>query len=470
MRKYVIPDLELKAELINELESLDEIVDKINLSRDKGLSANLLMMLRNKQKLEHVYHSNAIEGNQLTLRETEMILDGISVNERPLKDEIEARSLNDATDYLYKLIDGSEPITKRSLKELHGLIIDKKIDSQSGVFRNNEVKIKGSDHVPISYLDVDNEVDELFKWINRNSHKYKPIVMASIIHHWITWIHPFNDGNGRVSRLFLNFFLLQKGYPEINIKISDRDNYYDALIYADKGKLEDLVELIHDKVLSSAGVYEELIEEEKREKKWKKKLKDESEEEYLKLKKRFSYEYEVFKSAIDIFKQNIFKDLSLLQENSAHLTVSLKEYDELSLNKYLDMREGKSASGTWFFSVRIFNNNNYKKVILLFFFAKWVLPQEFKPREIRSNIGVKSLKAQFLGNKHFVKLFVVDRTIGISKWLDKEIKLKNIGIQDGKLGFAVPNENKPGSLKTSFENPAKISREFINDILRIYVK
>ena len=74
MKKYIIPDLELKTELINELESLDKIVDKINISRDKGLSPNLLMMLRNRQKLEHVYHSNAIEGNQLTLRETEMIL------------------------------------------------------------------------------------------------------------------------------------------------------------------------------------------------------------------------------------------------------------------------------------------------------------------------------------------------------------------------------------------------------------
>ena len=114
----------------------------------------------------------------------------------------------------------------------------------AGRFRTNEVQIKGSDHKPPHFNDVELHIEELFKWVNRNTHKHTPLVSAAILHHWLTWIHPFSDGNGRVSRLILNFYLLQKGYPEIIIKITERDNYYNSLIKADKGDLSQLIELL----------------------------------------------------------------------------------------------------------------------------------------------------------------------------------------------------------------------------------
>ena len=84
----------------------------MNQRRDSGLSKDLLDKLKNQLLISQVYHSNAIEGNKLSLRETELILNGMVVNERPLKDELEAKSLANATEYLYKLIDGREPLTK----------------------------------------------------------------------------------------------------------------------------------------------------------------------------------------------------------------------------------------------------------------------------------------------------------------------------------------------------------------------
>ena len=132
----------------------------------------------------------------------------------------------------------------------------------------------------IGHLDVEDCIDEMFKWINRNTHKHNPIIVASILHHWITWIHPFNDGNGRVSRLMLDFFLLQKGYPEIVIKIDNRDDYYDSLVSADSGILKNLIELILDNIIETVRLYEEAFNEEDRRLSFQKKLKHKNESIY----------------------------------------------------------------------------------------------------------------------------------------------------------------------------------------------
>src|SRR5690554_2271720 len=232
---YKIPNISSQLDIFENLKNIDKVIDNLNKRRDEGIEDDLNTKLRNHLIISSVYNSNAIEGNKLSLRETEIILNGMVINERPLKDEIEARSLANATEYLYKLIDGSEPLTKRTLLELHSLLMENIPNVKGGSFRSNDVTIKNSEHKPISFLEVENEIENMFKWVNRNSHKYNPINLCAIIHHWLVWIHPFTDGNGRVTRLFTNFFLLQKGYPEIGIRIGDRDKYYDSLIQADNG-------------------------------------------------------------------------------------------------------------------------------------------------------------------------------------------------------------------------------------------
>jgi len=209
--EYEISTTKFSDELSEGLKNIEKVIDDLNKRRDAGLSSDLLQKLKQQLLISQVYHSNAIEGNNLSLRETELILNGMVVNERPLRDEIEARSLANATEYLYKLIDGSEPLTKRTLYELHGLIMKEVPGINHGQFRKEEVTIKGSEHHPPHFNDVEPHVDEMFKWMNRNSHKFHPLVMAGILHHWMTWIHPFSDGNGRVSRLFLNFLSSTKG-------------------------------------------------------------------------------------------------------------------------------------------------------------------------------------------------------------------------------------------------------------------
>lgn len=240
--QYTIPEIELDGELEESLNNVEKVIKDLNKRRDKGLPVTLEEQINKHLQISHVYHSNAIEGNQLSLRETEIVLDTLGENTLKNKDETEAVSLSNANDYLYDIIKGTARLGRTSFKEFHSIIMEGS-DVERGEYRKGEVTIKNSDHIPPPAVLVESNIEELFQWINRSSHDYSPLIMATILHHWITWIHPFTDGNGRTARMFFNFFLLQRGYPMVIVKLEDRDTYYDALIKADGGNILKLLEL-----------------------------------------------------------------------------------------------------------------------------------------------------------------------------------------------------------------------------------
>lgn len=438
----------------------------MNKRRDIGLDTELEQRLKKHLLISSVYNSNAIEGNKLSLRETEIILNGMVINERPLKDEIEARSLANATEYLYRLIDGREQLSRRTLLELHSLIMANIPNVPGGKIREEDVTIKNSDHKPISFLHVDEELDEMFKWMNRNMHKYNPVVMTSILHHWLVWIHPFSDGNGRVTRLFTNFFLLQKGYPEIVIKIGDRDRYYNSLVDADKGDITALVELISDKLRQTVGIYEEFLNEHDRLIAWKKRYKEIGKETYSAAKESFSYQYEVWKNQIHIFKTIVTKNVETLDKLLPNISFYLKEYDILSYNQFLDILEDRKVSNTWYMVLSIKNHDNQKSMGFVFYFERF------------SPTGKADI---VIGNKRkrpHIKLFVSGRKDQKSLRLDRNIDLVNVGTHEDQLSFGVHNRNWKPSIKAKNErasiitvkdNPNKIVRAFLDQVLFTYL-
>jgi len=468
---YKIPATELSSELKEDLSRIEKVIDSLNTRRDEGLSKELLDNLKRQLLIKQVYHSNAIEGNKLSLRETELILNGMVVNERPLKDEVEAKSLANATEYLYSLIDGREPLTKRTLLELHSLILKDIPNGESGTFRSHDVQIKGSEHKPPSFLTVEEHVDELFQWMNRNSHRYPPMVMGSILHHWMTWIHPFSDGNGRVSRLFLNFFLLQKGYPEVIIKIVERDKYYNSLIAADKGNIAGLVELLAENILETISAYEELINEDQRQKEWLKKYKDLKNEEYSKVKSKHSYDYEVWKNQMAVFK-TLFK--KSLQEISTHLPdieVEYKDYDVITLNQYLDLLEDRAVSNTGYMFVKLANRNNHESFTLVFYFQRLYISKllKFAEEQRRNPKNFRTKKVI----PPAIKLNISGRKNGIEINLNESIDLVNVGTFKDQLSFGIINRfekrdpwQKP-RIESRTDAPGDVIRKFIDQILQL---
>jgi Fic family protein len=180
-----------------------------------------------------VFESNAIEGNSLTLCETELVLSkGVTVSGKRLKDHLEAVNLAKAWDEVKRLAQPDTLLTERDLLDLHRIVLSRVCDDFAGSYRHGAARISGSHHVPPNAMMVADQMEELFAEIQSIA---DPVERAAKLHHGIARIHPFTDGNGRVARLAMNFVLLAAGYPPISIPTNLRQAYYDALEAADAG-------------------------------------------------------------------------------------------------------------------------------------------------------------------------------------------------------------------------------------------
>jgi len=193
-----------------------------------------------------VHESNAIEGNSLTLRETELVLSkGVTVSGKPLKDHLEALNLAKAWDHLKALAKPEAVLTERDLLDLHRIILTRVDDDSAGSYRSGAVRIAGATHIPPNPIKVPDLMEQLFA---ESAAIADPVERAAKLHHGIASIHPFTDGNGRTARLAMNFVLLAAGYPPVSIATEQRQAYYQALEAADQGDFPTWQTFIHQQL------------------------------------------------------------------------------------------------------------------------------------------------------------------------------------------------------------------------------
>jgi excisionase family DNA binding protein len=175
--------------------------------------------------VEFTYNSNAIEGNTLTLRETDMVLRGLTIDQKPLKDHLEAIGHKEAFEYVQTLVAEGTPLTEQVIKDIHYLVLsDKKEDR--GVYRKVPVRIMGAANAPAQPFMIRPLMEQ---WLADYAQSQENIVTKMARFHLaFESIHPFIDGNGRTGRLLVNLELMKAGYPPIDIKFSDRLAYYQA--------------------------------------------------------------------------------------------------------------------------------------------------------------------------------------------------------------------------------------------------
>jgi len=198
---------------------------KKELDNRRPLTQGELQRLREEFLVEYTYNSNAIEGNTLTLQETALVLEGVTIDKKPLKDHLEAVGHRDAFLYVLELVRNKTPISEFVIKQIHTLVLMDRPEDR-GVYRRIPVRIMGAFHEPIDPVLVPEEMEKLVKEFAANK-KMHPIEKAALFHLKFEGIHPFVDGNGRTGRLILNLMLMQAGYPPINVKYSDRKRYYE---------------------------------------------------------------------------------------------------------------------------------------------------------------------------------------------------------------------------------------------------
>jgi Fic family protein len=194
-------------------------------------------------RLLATYHSNAIEGNTLSLHETQMVLEyGITVDGHPLREYLEATNHAEAFDTLTKLVESS--ITIETVKTLHRLVMDK-IDPHAGELRTVPVYIRGAPFTPPPARDVPGYLAKWVHWLTSDAAlRYDAVTRAAIAHYDFEALHPFTDGNGRVGRLLLNLMLMQDGYPPALVLREWRPRYIQALHRAYSGEYSPLIDLV----------------------------------------------------------------------------------------------------------------------------------------------------------------------------------------------------------------------------------
>lgn len=196
---------------------------KIELDRRRPLTQGELERLREEFLIEFTYNSNAIEGNTLTLQETALVLQGLTIDQKPLKDHLEAVGHRDAFQYVQLLVSEKIKLSERIIREIHALVlIDRPEDK--GVYRRIPVRILGAHHEPPQPYLVPVQMEQLLADYAKN--RRRPIERAALFHLKFEGIHPFIDGNGRTGRLLINLELMQQGFPPINVKFADRQRYY----------------------------------------------------------------------------------------------------------------------------------------------------------------------------------------------------------------------------------------------------
>lgn len=199
---------------------------KQELDRRRPLTQGELKRLRDEFLVEYTYHSNAIEGNTLTLQETALVLEGVTIDRKPLKDHLEAVGHRDAFLYVRELVQNHTPFSEQVIRQIHTLVLMDRPEDR-GIYRRIPVRIMGAFHTPPDPVLVPEQMEQLVAAFAAKS-RLHPIFRAALFHLQFEGIHPFVDGNGRTGRLILNLMLMQAGYPPINVKYGDRKRYYEA--------------------------------------------------------------------------------------------------------------------------------------------------------------------------------------------------------------------------------------------------
>lgn len=248
---------------------------KIEIDTFRPLRAELENRIMQKFRLDWNYHSNNIEGNQLTYGETKtFLLHGITAKGKTLKDHLDIKGHNEALLMLDEIVKDKRGISENFIRELHVVILHesyynpaqtmngkktiRKIEVGKYKSKPNHVLTKtGEMHYFANPEETPAKMNDLIMWY-QNANKDKslhPLIIASIFHYRFICIHPFDDGNGRLARILMNLILMQNGFPPVIIKTEAKGDYYSALQEADGGNKDEFIKYIGEQLIHSLDLY-----------------------------------------------------------------------------------------------------------------------------------------------------------------------------------------------------------------------
>jgi len=217
---------------------MQELLDQIHQKKEqldilRPLSDAQVKNLKNVYDIQLTYNSNAIEGSTLTYSETKLILnEGITIGGKSMNEHLEAINHKEAIRFIEEIANiNTNEITLTDIKDIHHLVLKGIDNKNAGAYRTQNVGVVKSDgeiHSFTQPLKIEEEMNEFIEWLHSQTLE-EPILLAALVHLKFVSIHPFIDGNGRTARLLMNLVLLQNGYPQAIIKVSNRAEYIQAV-------------------------------------------------------------------------------------------------------------------------------------------------------------------------------------------------------------------------------------------------
>lgn len=257
-------------ELLAKIDSLKEEIDHL-----RPLKPADEQRIMQKFRLDWTYHSNAIEGNSLTLGETRaFLLEGLTADGKPMKDHLDLRGHNNLIDYLIEYVRRNEQLTEKDIRGMHQILLHEPYETNAvtddrrvvkktvrlGEYKTTPNAVHTATGEIIHYTspeDTPPKMHELLEWHRKEtkSPELHPVVHAALFQHRFLAIHPFDDGNGRLGRILMNLILMRHGFPPVVIKLPARERYVAALRKADAGESGDIVSFVGECLVDSEELY-----------------------------------------------------------------------------------------------------------------------------------------------------------------------------------------------------------------------
>jgi Fic family protein len=434
------------ATLVDSIRAIDTRVAQLRAAGP--LPTDVVDRLRHYLRVRNIYHSNAIEGNRLTIGETRGVIeDGLTIAGKPTRDQAEARNLALALDYLETLAaDRVNALTEADIKQLHSIVL-KDIDvANAGRYRTISVTIGGATHQPPTPDEVPGEMKALCDWLAAASipkADQSGLLVAAAAHTWFVTVHPFVDGNGRTARLLMDLALIRYGYPVIVITLDQRQRYYEALQRADTGDLTGVLRLFIDASEDAIQELETAIAQHHANLDWAIAVAESfSHDEQARMRN----EYEVWKASMTLIRSQFLQVVQLINQHTKFGRIFFREFELPEFEQYARLRLGQSARWTWFFRTDFRSGERA---------ARYLFSFGFPSPDVRKRSGVSIHVAREQAPFSYTRLDKIGSS-NVPNFVEFAYEATT------ETWLARRRDNELATLPVE-----AIAREFINDVVRL---
>jgi Fic family protein len=350
---------EIRVDAANQalLDDLAPLRETIRAARP--LESAVVARLRNELLGDQVHNSNSLEGNALTLRETREVLEaGQIVDVGRRRDSIEALNLAKAIDRVQGTADSPRYADQEFFREVHGVLFAGLRDEIAGRYREHQVFVTGAKHQPPR--DFQSQLDQLFKQLSEPSDQHA-LVTAAWSHWAVARLHPYQDGNGRMARLWQDYILLANDYTPAIIPKSQQKEYYSALESADGGDFSQLLQLVVQSAVATSRTYVNAIRESDTVGDWADQLVEESDQ---LASDRIRLEYSRWQGRIVELRDAFIRCMTLLNRKSSRMQFNLHSFPVIDMATWETLRTEPRTPKTWCFRIEAASDVGHLEYIL----------------------------------------------------------------------------------------------------------